>query len=57
MAGGYNMASGEEETCIPGIRVDRGLVDCARYIRDQPPATAVAQEEDWISKSSLSWVQ
>ena len=27
-----------------GIRVDRGLVDCARYIRDQPPATAVAQD-------------
>jgi len=27
-----------------GIRVDRGLLDCARYIRDQPPATAVAQD-------------
>jgi hypothetical protein len=26
------------------LRVDRGLVDCARYIRDQPPATAVAQD-------------
>jgi hypothetical protein len=27
-----------------GLRVDRGLIDCARYIRSQPPADAVAQD-------------
>jgi hypothetical protein len=27
-----------------GMRVDRGLIDCAKYIRSQPPATAVAQD-------------
>ncbi len=27
-----------------GMRVDRGLIDCARYIRNQPPADAVAQD-------------
>ena len=26
------------------IRVDRGLIDCARYIRNQPPADAVVQD-------------
>jgi hypothetical protein len=26
------------------VRVDRGLVDCARYIRNQPPADAVVQD-------------
>jgi hypothetical protein len=26
------------------LRVDRGLVDCARYIRTQPPASVVAQD-------------
>jgi hypothetical protein len=26
------------------LRVDRGLVDCARYIRGQPPMGAVAQD-------------
>jgi hypothetical protein len=26
------------------IRVDHGLVDCARYIRNQPPADAVVQD-------------
>jgi hypothetical protein len=26
------------------LRVDRGLVDCAYYIRDQPPTNAVAQD-------------
>jgi hypothetical protein len=27
-----------------GLRVDRGLIDCAGYIRSQPPADAVAQD-------------
>lgn len=27
-----------------GIRVDRGLIDCARYIRRQPPPDALAQD-------------
>ena len=27
-----------------GIPVDRGLVDCARYIRNQPPADAVVED-------------
>jgi hypothetical protein len=27
-----------------GIRVDRGLIDCARYIRGQPPLDALAQD-------------
>jgi len=27
-----------------GIRVDRGLIDCAQYIRSQPPANALAQD-------------
>jgi hypothetical protein len=27
-----------------GLRVDRGLVDCAHYIRGQPPTNAVAQD-------------
>jgi hypothetical protein len=27
-----------------GLRVDRGLIDCARYIRSQPPTYAVAQD-------------
>jgi hypothetical protein len=27
-----------------GLRVDRGLLDCARYIRSQPPADAVVQD-------------
>ena len=27
-----------------GMHVDRGLIDCAKYIRSQPPATAVAQD-------------
>jgi hypothetical protein len=26
------------------LRVDRGLIDCARYIRSQPPTDAVAQD-------------
>ncbi len=26
------------------IRVDRGLIECARYIRSQPPADAVVQD-------------
>ena len=39
--------SGENEpgaNIFSSLRVDRGLVDCARYIRNQPPATAVAQD-------------
>jgi hypothetical protein len=27
-----------------GLHVDRGLIDCAHYIRSQPPANAVAQD-------------
>jgi hypothetical protein len=26
------------------VHVDRGLIDCARYIRNQPPADAVVQD-------------
>ena len=29
---------------VPALHVDRGLVDCARFIRNQPPADAVAQD-------------
>jgi hypothetical protein len=27
-----------------GIHIDRGLIDCARYIRNRPPAEAVVQD-------------
>ena len=43
MARGYNAANGEEECAFP-LRVDRGLIDCARYIRNQLPTDAVAQD-------------
>ena len=29
---------------LSGLRVDRGLLDCAHYIRNQPPTYAVAQD-------------
>jgi hypothetical protein len=43
---GYGLERGKWQgtNIYSSLRVDRGLVDCARYIRDQPPATAVAQD-------------
>jgi hypothetical protein len=32
------------ESVHSGLRVDRGLIDCASYIRSQPPIDAVAQD-------------
>jgi len=29
------------------LRVDRGLIDCANYIRSQPPLNAVVQDSKW----------
>jgi hypothetical protein len=39
------------------FRVDRGLIECARYIRSQPPINAVVQDshlDEWLTLSGLS---
>jgi hypothetical protein len=41
---GLQRGKGSVGNVRSSIRVDRGLIDCARYISDQPPADAVVQD-------------
>ena len=41
---GLQRGKGSVGNVHSSIRVDRGLIDCARYIRNQPPADAVVQD-------------
>ena len=41
---GLQRGKGSVGNVRSSIRVDRGLIDCARYIRNQPPADAVVQD-------------
>jgi hypothetical protein len=41
---GLQRGKGSVGNLRSSIRVDRGLIDCARYIRNQPPADAVVQD-------------
>jgi hypothetical protein len=41
---GLQRGKGSVGNVRSSIRVDHGLVDCARYIRNQPPADAVVQD-------------
>ena len=41
---GLQRGKGSVGNVRSNIHVDRGLIDCARYIRDQPPADAVVQD-------------
>jgi len=41
---GLQRGKGSVGNVRSGIRVDRGLIDCARYIRNQLPADAVVQD-------------
>ena len=44
MARGYNVVKWSVGNVHSTLRVDRGLIDCARYIRNQPPIDAVVQD-------------
>ena len=53
MAPGYSVA----KTAYSSLRVDRGLIDCAHYIRSQPPISAVVQDsrfDRWLILAGLS---
>ena len=41
---GLQRGKGSVGNVRSNIHVDRGLIDCARYIRNQPPADAVVQD-------------
>lgn len=41
---GLQRGNGSVGNVRSGVRVDRGLIDCARYIRTQPPTDAVVQD-------------
>jgi hypothetical protein len=41
---GLQRGKGSVGNVRSGVHVDRGLIDCARYIRNQPPADAVVQD-------------
>jgi hypothetical protein len=41
---GLQRAKGTVGNVRSGIHIDRGLIDCARYIRNRPPAEAVVQD-------------
>jgi hypothetical protein len=41
---GLQRGKGSVGNVRSGVRVDRGLIDCARYIRNQPPADAVVED-------------
>ena len=41
---GLQRGKGSVGNVRSSIHVDRGLIDCARYIRNQPPADAVVQD-------------
>ena len=45
------------KTAYSSLRVDRGLIDCAHYIRSQPPISAVVQDsrfDRWLILAGLS---
>ena len=44
MARGYSAVKWSGGNVHSPLRVDRGLIECARYIRNQPPTNAVVQD-------------
>src|SRR6185369_13741440 len=41
---GLQRGKGSVGNVRSNVHVDRGLIDCARYIRNQPPADAIVQD-------------
>ena len=53
MASDYSAVNGRVGSIRSGLRIDRGLIDCAEYIRRQAPSDAVVQDSS-LDKF-LSW--